>query len=186
MLWSFRRAQQVRTVLTYASLRSKPLRMTNVRVLTTRMLTYIQEDITVCMRTYTYMFTTHTHTYIYTYMQSAPKAYLCCGFIPCEENEMGGPNSFDMIAGGSNGNTINVCMYVCMFNILLIWLIIGKMFLFEKASCALVKPILKGKIQCLDVLMGSNAGMYIYIFCDLLELYCIVLYCMYVSLSSGL
>eukprot|EP01036_Dinobryon_divergens_P026243 gene26244-34865_t len=32
MLWSFRRAQQARTVLTYASLRSKPLRMTNVVV----------------------------------------------------------------------------------------------------------------------------------------------------------
>ena len=60
-----------------------------------------------CMHAYLYIYVYDT----YTYMQSAPKAYLCCGFIPCEENEKGGPNSFDMIAGGSNGNTLYVCMY---------------------------------------------------------------------------
>lgn len=62
------------------------------------------------MRIYTYV----KDIYIHTYIQSAPKAYLCCGFIPCEENENGGPNSFDMIAGGSNGNSIYICMYVYM------------------------------------------------------------------------
>lgn len=54
-----------------------------------------------------------------------------------------------------------VCVYACTI-ILLYWIIVGRLFLFEKASCALVKPILKGKIQCLDILMGSNAGMYVY------------------------
>ena len=103
----------------------------------------------------------HLRTYVRTYVltQCAPKSYLCCGFIPCEENDTGGPNNFDMIAGGSNGKCSDTLYLSCTSHTHMYYHL-GKLFLFEKNLCALSKQILNGKISCLDILVDKKAGKY--------------------------
>jgi hypothetical protein len=48
-------------------------------------------------------------------------------------------------------------MYVCM------WLI-GQVYLFKKAVCTAFAQVLRGKVQCMEVAIGGNPGIYMYMY----------------------